>query len=441
MKKSSSFQFDSRKSATPSTVWALLVVLLSEEGDITSLGGGEDPYLTIESREGLSQDKAAADHDQDGAVQGKKHAQQTKIVLGTPLYFAACGGMCNMLGDVDEKSSSATVEYLARELRTNIESNEAATYVIPLCRIRSASSQPKGVWMKLFDGLGSVVDRFTNNTGHFLSMAIHVRPKQKSNRIHIEVIDSKGEDLLIHMKMNDYFLQSFTDALLNADGLRQSLARVSGGGDESDARPSTMDSPRSVAPSSDGMASSEEPSQSSIEGKKPQKDSSANGVHQSTGVPPGREEGDEAAQESIETSVTYLGLQKDETSCGYWTAAILSTVVRSTNFQSVVGDFKTEVGKNFAEVVGQDSQKKQALEAKTCRVLVAKNQSQGRDVSALNAAVGDASLPTEEHRSDSEEDLDDVISITSEDSDEKEDLDQEEEGLGPKEPASKQQKP
>jgi len=440
VKKSSSFQFDRLKSATPSTVWALLVVLLSEEGGIASLGGGEAPYLCIESKEGLSQDKATAGHDQDGAVQGKKHAQQTKIVLGNPLYFAACGGMCNMLGDVDEESNRETVEYLARELRTNIESNEAATYVIPLCRIRSASSQPKGVWMKLFNGLGSVVDRFTSNTGHFLSMVIHVRPKQKSNRIHIEVIDSKGEDLLIHMKMNDYFLQSFTDALLNADGFRQSYARVSGGYG-SDARPSSIDSPRSVAPSSDGGTSSEEPCQSSTERKKPQKDSSANGAHQSTGVPPGREEGGEATQESIETSVTYLGLQKDETSCGYWTAAILSTVVRSTNLQSVVGDFKTEVGKTFAEVVGQDSQKKQVLEAKTCRVLVAKNQSQGRDVSAFNAAVGDASLPTEEHRSDSEEDLDDVISISSEGSDEKEDLDQEEEGLGPKEPASKQQKP
>lgn len=272
-------------------------------------------------------------------------------------------------------------------------------------------------------------------------MAIHVRPKQKSNRIHIEVIDSKGEDLWIDMKMNDYFLQSFTDALLNADGLRQSLARVSGGDDESDARPSAMGSPRSVAPSSDGGTSSEEPSQSSIKGKKPQKDSSANGSHESTGVLPGREEGGEAAQESIETSVTYLGLQKDVTSCGYWTAAVLSTVVRSTNLQSVVGDFKTEVGKTFAEVVGQDSQKKQVLEAKTCRVLVAKNQSQGRVISALNAAVGDASPATEENSTDSEEDLDDVISISSEGSDEKEDLDQEEEGLGPEEPSSKQQKP
>ena len=441
MKKSRIFQFDSRKSATPSTVWALLLVLLSKEGECASLGGGEAPYLSIESKVGLSEDEAAADHDQDGAVQGKKHAQQTKIVLGNPLYFAACGGMCNMVGDVDEESNRATVEYLARELRTNIESNEAATYVIPLCRIRSASSQPKGVWMKLFDGLGSVVDRFTNNTGHFLSMVIHVRPKQNRNRIHIEVIDSKGEDLLIHMKMNDYFLQSFTDALLDVDGLRQSLARVSGGADASDARPSSINSPRSVAPSGDGGASSSQPVHPTVGENKRQKDSSPTGSQSSAGLPPGREEAAVVAQEGIETSVTYLGLQKDETSCGYWTAAILSTVVRSTNPQSVVGDFKTEVGKTFAEVVGQDSQKKQVLEAKTCRVLVAKNQSQGRDVSALNAAVGDASLPTEEHRSDSEEGLDDVISISSEGSDEKEDLDQEEEGLGPKEPASKQQKP
>lgn len=92
MKKSRIFQFDRLKSATPSTVWALLVVLLSEEGGIASLGGEGAPYLSIESKERLSQDKATAGHDQDGAVQGKKHAQQTKIVLGNPLYFAACGG-------------------------------------------------------------------------------------------------------------------------------------------------------------------------------------------------------------------------------------------------------------------------------------------------------------------------------------------------------------
>ncbi len=435
MKKSKILQFDSRKSATPSTVWALLLVLLSKEGECASLGGGEAPYLSIESKVGLSEDEAAADHDQDGAVQGKKHAQQTKIVLGNPLYFAACGGMCNMLGDVDEESNSATIEYLARELRTNIESNEAATYVTPLCRIRSASSQPKGIWMKLFDRLGSVVDRFTNNTGHFLSMVIHVRPKQNRNRIHIEVIDSKGEDILIHMKMNDYFLQSFTDALLGVDGLRQSLARVSGSVDELDARPSSINSPRSVAPSSDGGASSSQPAHPTVGENKRQKDSSTNGSRPSTGVLPDKEEGAVVAQDGIETSVTYLGLQKDETSCGYWTAAILSTVVRSTNPQSVVGDFKTEVGKTFAEVVGQDSQKKHALEAKTTRVLVAMNQPQGsKDVSALNAAVSDASLATEEHSTDGEEDLDDVISIGSEGSDE-------EEGLGPEESSNKQQKP
>jgi hypothetical protein len=363
--------------------------------------------LTIKSKDDASQNDVAVDHDQGGSVQGKGHAQKTKIVLGNPLYFAVCGDMCNMLGGVDEQSNGAVIEYLARALRTNIESNEAATYVIPLCRIRSATSQPKGMWMKLFHGVGSMVDRFTNNAGHFLSMVIHVRPKQTSNRIHVELIDSKGEGITTYMKMNDFFLQSFTDALLDVDDFRQSLGLVLDKVSESDPRPSSVGSPRSVVHGRGGDASIEEPGQSPV---------------------------GEVAQKNIETSVTYLGLQKDETSCGYWTAAILSTVVRSTNQKSVMDDFKTEVEKSFTEVTGQDSPKKQELEEKTYRVIVAMNQHQGsEDVSALNAAVGDRA-PSSEEGDPEVGDEDDIISIGSGSGDE-------EEGLDPEEPSSKQQKP
>ena len=328
-------KLDKNHAATPNTIQALLLVLLGKSHELSCVNQGLNaPHLTLRTKDG---------------------ERQEKTVIWEPVQFFAHSVIAFGQG-------RDMIKKMAESVRLDLAKMEKSTYLVPVCRVRG-SLAPKQ------DERGEVMARFSlffqsgyeiferwlvPTSGHFISMVINVDPFDE-RPVRVRLIDSMRKSVFVSSAVNASFYSLFVSEL-NDEILKHRaeahLASQSGifSPGKNTAKRLVIGGESAISPRSVTHAHVGDLEESDS-------DTEAEGIYA------------EAKYLILNEETIYLGLQKDNTSCGYWTAATLLSCVRG-NIDNDREGFLTSIRSGFQGITECSPSEKDEMEQAVLEIVV-----------------------------------------------------------------------
>ena len=328
-------KLDKNHAATPNTIQALLLVLLGKSHELCGVNQGLNaPHLTLRTRDG---------------------GRTEKTIIWEPIQFFAHSVIAYGQGrDMLKKISESVHMDLAKM--------EKSTYLVPVCRIRGSLAPKQDerdelmARVSLFFQSGyELFERWLVPTsGHFISMVINVDPFSE-RPVRVRLIDSMRKSVFVSSAVNASFYSLFV-CELNDEILKHRaeahLASQSGmfSSWQDTAKRPVMGGRSAVSPRSVAHARVRDLDESDS-------DTEAEDIYA------------EAKHLILDEETIYLGLQKDNTSCGYWTAATLLGCVRG-NIDNDREGFLASIHSGFQGITECSPSEKHEMEQAVHRIVV-----------------------------------------------------------------------